>query len=69
MCSVELIGPEAGEEEVKPSSSDTSVLPSETLDRKESVELWKCSNETDVIGELGFLLKLKQTLQSYAGHF
>jgi len=26
-----------------------SVLPSETIDRKESVELWKLTNETDVI--------------------
>ena len=26
------------------------VLPAETIDRKESVELWKSRNETDVIG-------------------
>ena len=28
-----------------------SFLPEETIDRKESVELWKSRNETDVIGE------------------
>ena len=28
-----------------------SFLPEETLDRKESVEIWKSRNETDVIGE------------------
>ena len=32
-----------------------SFLPEETIDRKESVELWKSRNETDVIGELVFL--------------
>ena len=34
---------------VRGTTSPISVLPSETLDRKESVELWKC--ETDVIGK------------------
>lgn len=28
-----------------------SFLPEETLDRKESVEIWKSRNETDVIGK------------------
>ena len=28
-----------------------SFLPEETIDRKESVELWKSRNETDVIGK------------------
>ena len=27
-----------------------TFLPEETIDRKESVELWKSRNETDVIG-------------------
>ena len=35
-------------------SSDT-LLPEETLNRKESVELWKSKNETDVIGMLLFV--------------
>ena len=35
-------------------SADT-LLPEETLNRKESVELWKSKNETDVIGMLLFV--------------
>ena len=35
---------EEGDEEVH-----NVVLPAETIDRKESVELWKSRNETDVI--------------------
>ena len=31
-------------------SESESFLPVETIDRKESVEIWKSKNETDVIG-------------------
>ena len=36
-----------------------SFLPVETIDRKESVELWKSRNETDVIGRLSFRINLE----------
>ena len=53
---------EAGRARLQDSGDGKSVadlLPVETIDRKESVEIWKSRNETDVIGgridsKLGF---------------
>ena len=46
----EAEGPVVGEddEEVEEEAHNV-LLPAETIDRKESVELWKSRNETDVI--------------------
>ena len=44
---------EGGRARLQDSSDGKSVadlLPVETIDRKESVEIWKSRNETDVIG-------------------
>ena len=37
------------DEEVDEEAHSVVLLPAETIDRKESVELWKSRNETDVI--------------------
>jgi len=47
---MEDVVPETGDDnETETEEAVVSLLPSETLDRKESVELWKSRNETDVI--------------------
>ena len=51
MGDAEEEGPVVGEddEEVDEEAHNVVLLPAETIDRKESVELWKSRNETDVI--------------------
>ena len=46
----------------RPGQQRQHFLPAETLDSKESVELWKSRNETDVIGGPSFAAVLYCTV-------
>ena len=46
---VAVVGAAVEDDEEAEEEAHNVLLPAETIDRKESVELWKSRNETDVI--------------------